>query len=258
MFVRPCVGLAASLLLSACAAKRVPPPEEVATLHRQCREAMTAGEYGDARLFCQAASTQAPQFAEAWQDLGISLLLSGSAAEAKAPLEKARSLDDRLWRTHNGLGILAFMEKDHGRADGHFKRAAELNPDAPEPRYNRAWNYFRWDRLREAKEELRPLVKKHPALGYPVHLLGVLLLTEDELARATEAMVEALAREPGECRNWLGMGNAYYAEGRHEEAETAIATCVELCPERPECGAALESAQDREAFPLATPRDLIP
>lgn len=256
MSVRLCA--AAVVLLSACAGKRPAPPEDAVRLHRQCGEALAAAEYEDARLFCQGASGQAPQFAEAWQDLGVALLSAGKTAEAADPLEKARALDDRLWRAHNGLGIVAFVAGEHGKAEGHFKRAVELKPDAAEPRYNRAWNFFRGEKLREAREELRTVVRQHPSLGHPAQFLGIVLLTEGRVAEGIEAMVEAIAREPGQCRNWLGMGNAYAADRRHEEAMSALLTCVELCPADPVCGAAVEHLGSREAVPLATPRDLIP
>lgn len=249
------VGLA---VFAAGCAKRIPPSPEALQLAEQCGDALKAGELEDARLFCQAATAQAPELARAWQDLGVVLLSLGKVEEAKAPLEKARALDDALWRAHNGLGILAFTVNDHPRADGHFKRATELERNASQPRFNRAWNFFRWRKFREAKDELRALMRLHPDAGYAAQFFGIILLTEERPAEAVEAMLQAIESEPRECRNWLAMGNAYARERRHEEAETALATCVEICPRDATCGAALESAPNRIDFPLADPRDLIP
>lgn len=246
-----------SLCVAACS-KRVPPSPQAQAQLRECEALLAAGDYQTARGACQAASKLAPDDARGFEGEGLSLLFLGRAAEAKAPLEQARARDDRQWRTHNGLGIAAFVANDHPAADGFFQRAQALDDKAVQPRFNRAWNFFRWRKYEQARAELRALMKAHPKLGFPYQFYALLMLTEERVPEAMEAMLEALQREPRECRNWLAMANVYDRDRRYLEAEEALRTCIELCPKEAVCGAALEAVEGRSQFPLADPRDLLP
>lgn len=249
--------LCASLLLAACS-KRMPLTPQAQSQLSECEQLLAARDFQTARGACQAASKLAPDSAKGFEGEGLALLFLGRAAEAKAPLEQARALDDKQWRTHNGLGIVAFVAHDYPAADGFFKRAHELNDQAPQPRFNRAWNAFRWRRYEQAREELRALMRAHPKLGFPFQFYALLMLTEDRVSEAMEAMLEALKREPRECRNWLAMANVYDRDHRPIEAEEALRTCIEVCPQEATCGAGLEAVQARATLPLADPRDLLP
>lgn len=251
------LAAAAALCLCACS-KRIPPSPQAVSQLAECEQLFASADYATALGACEAAAKMDPQLARAFEAQGLSALFLGKTAEAKTPLEQARARDDKQWRTHNGLGVVAFVANDHPAAEAHFKRAQELKPDAVQPRYNRAWNYFRWRRYDDARNALREVMKSHPKLGFPYQFFALLMLAEDRLGDATEAMITALEREPRECRNWLAMANVFERDRRRLEAEEALNTCIELCPRFTACGAAVEALQARAPVPLADPRDLLP
>jgi Flp pilus assembly protein TadD len=246
-------------LLAGCA-RRLPPPSSTALrLESDCARKLSEGELQGAKADCaEAVRLEPEQLPKVWSNYGAVLLLLGEAEAAKPALERAVRGDDKSARVHNDLGILAFMDHRYGDAEGQFRRALELVPSYSEAQFNLAWNFFRSRRYAEAKQALVLLSKKQPKLGYPLHFLGILFLTEGRDEDATEVLLHALEVDPNDCHIWHALGTSQYRERRYQEAEETLRTAQEMCPGEPAIADAAARAARRDILSVPEPHDLKP
>jgi len=255
--MRKPAALALCALLLSCA-RRAPPPPEAFKLEDSCAAKLARSDWEGARRDCAEAARMLPESPVAWPSLAVALLQLHQLDEARPALEKAARYADRDPRVHNGLGIVAFTDRRYPEAEAQFKRALELNADYAQARFNRAWNFFRWRRYADAAAQLRELMVRKPELAEAPHFLGLILLTEDRLEDATETLIDAVEKEPRDCRIWLALATAYGRQQRFEEAERALGTCLDVCPGLDACKAQLDRARRRDVLPLPDPHDLEP
>lgn len=84
----------------------------------------------------QECVERCPDYALAWEDLGLMKERNGD--DPTSCFEKALSLEPRMERSLNKLGLHAFYQKDLDQAAQRFDRALELNPNHFEYVFNRA------------------------------------------------------------------------------------------------------------------------
>jgi Tfp pilus assembly protein PilF len=70
----------------------------------------------------------APNTAAAHQGVGLAHLISGDFAAAEAPLRRGVELDPSLWRSWNGLGVIADSRRDWAAADTAWQAALAAAP----------------------------------------------------------------------------------------------------------------------------------
>jgi Flp pilus assembly protein TadD len=113
----------------------------------------------------------------------------GSVAEARPVCERLFDPEDA-----EKLTILGTLYGEHGsyaEALKPLRRAADLNPNAPQMQYNLAFDYFQLYRYQEAREPLEKAVRRWPDL-YPLNvLLGAVLRQLGEERPAYEALRHA-------------------------------------------------------------------
>lgn len=249
-------ALALCALLLSCA-RRAPPPEAF-KLEDACAAKLARGEWEGARRDCAEAARMLPESPVAWPNLSVALLQLHQIDEARPALERAARYADRDPRVHNGLGIVAFTDRRYADAEAQFKRALELNADYAQARFNRAWNFFRWRRYADARAQLRELMARKPELAEAPHFLGLILLTEDRVEEATELLIDAVEKEPRDCRigspsppPTAGSSGSRKPRGRSGPASTSVPAST---PARPSSTAPAAATSCR----CRIPRDLQP
>jgi tetratricopeptide (TPR) repeat protein len=102
--------------------------------------------------------------ARAYAQRGFAYLQLGEAyyLSARADLEKAIQLDDRLLEAHSNLGLLEARQNRYEAAIDHYKKALEVNRDHIRTRYNLAVAYVKLSRLEEAKTEFQSIINSAP------------------------------------------------------------------------------------------------
>ncbi len=219
-----------------------------------------------------------PDYAEAHDNMGLALQVSGRLEEAVTAHRAALRLEPTFAEAHNNLGTALQKLGRLDEAATQFREAIRLRPERPQPHVNLGHVLLELGRPEEAithyREALRlddRLANVHYTLAAALERLGQ---GEDALAEYREtlrlepespdaharlaAILETSGRigdalphyeawtrlEPASADAHLGLGNALYRADAFERAATAYGVAVRLAPESVEArnnlGAALE------------------
>jgi Flp pilus assembly protein TadD len=93
-----------------------------------------AGRGREALELLRRVTTEEPGEAEGWRRLGATLAGQGDLTGALQAFERALSIDPDVVWTQLAAGSASFQLGDLAAAEGHYRRAAGLAPEQPEPR----------------------------------------------------------------------------------------------------------------------------
>ncbi len=103
------------------------------------RVLLEAGQLDEAMEQCAEAARLAPQSPEAQYQLGVALSRKGEGAKAARQFELVLKLDPKFAAAHYALGILRQQQQQMPEALKHWREAARLAPQWPDPLNNLAW-----------------------------------------------------------------------------------------------------------------------
>ena len=83
-----------------------------------------------------------PDSVDALEGAGLILLDSQATVEAKEMLAHAVDVDATRWRAHNGLGIIADLERDYVVAIEHYAKGLEISPYSVMLLNNRGYSHY--------------------------------------------------------------------------------------------------------------------
>jgi tetratricopeptide (TPR) repeat protein len=225
----------------------------------------------------QKAVTADPQQVEGYAALGATYMAAGQTAEGEAAYKKAVEVNPRSAQAHLSLGQFWFSQHKMADAEAEMRTAAALDPHAVLPRLFLARILVATDRIIDAEKvytELKTLVpddpKAYQALGLfyssrgekvkavaefqsllaskpkdavvKANLIEVLL----DLKRMDEARAlnqEVLSRNPSDPQALLSNGRMLMANGKYQEAATALQAAIKSDPNCARCYYLLGSAQ---------------
>lgn len=93
--------------------------------------ALGEGDAEAARAHFEAVAAAAPDTAAAYQGIGLAYLIGGHFAEAEAQLRRSVEMDAALWRSWNGIGVIADGRRDWQAADAAWEAATLAAPNEP-------------------------------------------------------------------------------------------------------------------------------
>ncbi len=179
-----------------------------------------------------------PNYAQAYAGLADSYIWLGEygANPLKESFQKAREsatqaleLDETLAEAHISLAIIAGdYDWRWAEAEGHFKRAIELNPNYAIARQMYSDFLGTMGRTDEAIAEAKRAVELEPvSLGVNANL-GIVFNMARQHDRAIEQLNNTLEMDPNFGIAHFYLGLAYIDAGRYEEAITEIQTAIKL------------------------------
>lgn len=181
-----------------------------------------------AARFFRRATAAAPGYAPAYAGLADcyhTLCTLGVIApkraypKAKAAALRALELDDRLPEPHASLGIIATRyEWDWERAERHFRRALELNPNYTTARQWYAVYLSATGRHDEAIEQCALALRLDPLSPIINTLLGAHYFMARHYDEAVAPLLNALEIEPDFVFARAGLGGVYLKMGKIAEA----------------------------------------
>jgi len=117
-------------------------PENVQLLSHIGNVQMQREYYAKAKLAYLLAKQYDPTYSIALEGLGLIYMVEGMNAQAKIEFEAAIANNDRLWRSHNALGVYADKSSNYLAAQDHYNAALLINPKAASVLNNRGYSKF--------------------------------------------------------------------------------------------------------------------
>jgi serine/threonine-protein kinase len=203
---------------------RAAAPEKAAGLAAQGRSALAApfaASQAQARLYFEAAVSEAPGWAPAHVGLSEALTAQyfrgqggGPISAAKASAQAAIGLEPDLAEAWAALGLAILLaDRDFAAADEALRRALSLDPDLVGAHRHRAFAFAAVGRFVEAERESRRAVALDPvSLPQRGGLLQV-LISARRYRQAITAANEALALSPLASDAWYAKGWALVLDG---------------------------------------------
>jgi tetratricopeptide (TPR) repeat protein len=131
------------------------------------------GRHDRARAALQRVLSLDPTSATAYENLGVDDLGRGDLDTAAANLAQAVDLDPRLAGAHNALGAVSMRRGQPEEALAHWRRAVELNPRLYDALYNLGTVLYEAGRLDEARPYLRRFIEEAPPGRYRQDILRI-------------------------------------------------------------------------------------
>lgn len=131
-------------------------------------------------------------------------------------------------------GMLGEIRQDLGDREGavsYFTLAAETDPEAPAPWYalgELAREDQRWD---DALRCYREALARDPEAADVQVQMGYVLFQLGNLEDSEQSFLAALESDPGEYSAYLGLGECYRMQNRHEDQLRMVQEAMVLAPE---------------------------
>ncbi|HYI08283.1 MAG TPA: sulfatase-like hydrolase/transferase [Thermoanaerobaculia bacterium] len=181
-----------------------------ATLGRVQRQ---LGSSTNAVALYREAVALAPNDADAWYNLGVTLTECCDPKEALAALTESIRLDPKRAAAYNAIGVLFIEDGDAARAAEAFQRAVALDPRDARG-WNNAGNAMRaLGRTNEAAEAYRKAIALAPGYADPLNGLGVILVQQQRPGDAVGYFRSALQLQPDLYEAQLNLGIALQETG---------------------------------------------
>jgi predicted O-linked N-acetylglucosamine transferase (SPINDLY family) len=189
-----------------------------------------AGRIAEAAAPLEKAVTLDPNYADAWNNLGIVRRAVGDFPAARTALERAAALKPGFAPTHNALGSVLKAMGDRDGALAAFRRAVEFKPDYAEALTNLGLALLDEGRAADALSPLLKAAELAPARGEVWLNLG---LAQRGCGKAKEAIASfqrAVAATPALAPAWNALGSALAKEDDHRNASEAFQRAAALEP----------------------------
>ena len=137
-----------------------------------------------------------PQYAEAYQLLGVMHLQAGKFADAEPELQKATELEPNLATAYFALGICRNFMAKYAEAETALLKGLDLNPASADGHYQLANTYWALGRWQDAEVHAQKAVTLKPDIAGAHVLEGDIALRKRDLQGALKEYKEALRLDP--------------------------------------------------------------
>ena len=225
-----------------------------------------AGKQDEAVLWYNRAIELNPEFAPAYNNLGLNYASRGKLEQAAGPLRKACKLDPQNVRAFYNLGLVLIQLRRYAEAATALQRAHELSPEIPDPLVRLAYANFRAGRVVPGRAAVATLLKlpgdRQALMLDAIRVLNSCRQYEDALRLMSQNKVEASRPElrvqkaeallglrrfdevvsllkgklPGDSipDGYLLLGSAEALHGSLADAVATLQTAVRLDPANPD------------------------
>jgi tetratricopeptide (TPR) repeat protein len=233
------LSLAALSLATLCGCP-IQVPDIARQYNDECVRLYSEKDLAQAEVACDHALEYQPRYWDALHNKGLVRLAQNDRAAAKSLFMNALRANQDMAQSYSMLGLLALEDREFKVAKDFFNAALRLQPEFVQARNNLGVACLRSDDLDGAEKAFRHQILSAPSLSEPYALLGEVMLRRQKPADAIEWFRKAVALEANYAAAWKGLGVAYAALGKRDEAKDAFESCVDSNPEELECRAALK------------------
>jgi tetratricopeptide (TPR) repeat protein len=137
-----------------------------------------------------------PQYAEAYQLLGVMHMQSGKFADAEPELQKATDIEPNLSTAYFALGICRNVMAKYPEAEAALMKGLELDPQSADGHYQLGNTYWALGRWQDAEQQAQKAVTLKPDMA-GVHVLeGDIALRKHDLQGALKEYKEGVRLDP--------------------------------------------------------------
>jgi tetratricopeptide (TPR) repeat protein len=187
-----------------------------------------AGQLDQAMQTQQAILSAAPDFAAAYQELGLSLRLAARRREALEAFRRATEIDPRLLNSWKFLGDMAAQLGDEETAV-HAYAQYPASPDT-DPMLERALSLIAGDKLGLADIVIRMYLKRQPQDARALYAQSAIAVQKGAITEALELLEATLKYAPEHQAARLDCVNLLSRRQRYEEALLHIDRLLALDP----------------------------
>ncbi len=137
---------------------------------------------------------------------------------AKSSFQTAIEQDPEFFAAYIKLGLI-YQEEGDPLCIQYFITATQLRPNNIEAYYNLAYAYQQFDKIPEAQQTYREMLKKDPTFTPPLFQLGwIKQFKQNDIDSAIYFYNETLQKEPRYVEAWHNLGLAYETKGEKYQA----------------------------------------
>jgi tetratricopeptide (TPR) repeat protein len=159
-----------------------------------------------------------PDYLDAHNNLGNTLLELGKVPEAVAHFEQALRLKPNSAGAHYNMGGALIRQGKRSEAIGHWEQAVRINPDYAEAHNNLAAALLQTGKLPEAMEHFKQALRIDPDYAEAHNNLAAALMQTGRLPEAMEHFKQALRIAPDYAEAHYNLGVALEQTGKIEDA----------------------------------------
>lgn len=193
-------------------------------------KALSAGDLGAAEASFREVLSSFPRQSAAMLGLAEVAFKRKQLDVAGDWIGKALEADPRDANAHASSGRYWVLKGQSAKAQGAFRRAAELDPTAFRPRMDLADLLLSSGHHKDARTYYQEAVTLQPSHAGARYGLGMTLLQLGELPSAKAELERCTELEPRNPLGWLGMTRVLAAQGAHEQALSAVDKALALQP----------------------------
>ena len=203
--------------------------------------------FGEAEKCCRRVTALSPAAPVGHFNLGITLQKQGKYSEAAKSLQQAIKLNPQYAEAHNELGAaLQLSGGEAGKAVECYQRAIALKPGYAEAHYNLATALRDKAMVVQAVAHFREAIRLRPVMVKAYDALGQLFVSVGYLDQAVATFQEAIRIHPDEPKLQFQFAMALMALGRNRDAQQALQRVLELSPGNPKVYASMAKVLERE------------
>jgi tetratricopeptide (TPR) repeat protein len=160
------------------------------------QKSMQAQDVPGSMQHFQKAIELYPQYAEAYQLLGVMHMQEGKLADAEPALQKATELEPNLSTAYFALGMCRNYLAKYPEAETALLKGLELDPQSPDGHYELAKTYWNLSRWQDSETHAQKAVALKPDLAGAHVLEGDLALQKHDMPGALKEYKEAVRLDP--------------------------------------------------------------
>jgi tetratricopeptide (TPR) repeat protein len=174
-----------------------------------------------------------PDFADAFNNWGVTLLQLGRPAEAKPRFERVLALGSRQAEAHLNLGVVYAQLGDLPAATDQFEQTLQLDETNARAHYNLGLVRAQQGQAEEALRHFQAAVALQPGYAEAYHELGNLYAERQQLDEAITYHRRAVALRPLLAPYRLALAEALRQQGQDEAADREVREAQRLTSRRP-------------------------
>jgi tetratricopeptide (TPR) repeat protein len=172
-----------------------------------------------------------PDYAEAYNNMGVALKDLGKIDEAIKIFKKAILIKPHYVEAYNNLGNAYKDQHKTEDAIKAYKEAISLKPDYAEAYNNLGNSLYYLERFDEAVEFINKSILLKPNYVLAYNNLGIVLAAQGKLDEALDAFQKTLSIKPNYADAYNNLGNVLNDKGRLQDAIDAYKKAISFNPD---------------------------